>query len=147
MSKSLGHDISVRQHSKSEHLAPCHIQAPLRYDWKIVESDVKPESNKQTKWVDVQANLSLSWSHRSYCRFIRVLAHFGILGNATISEHSPDRGGSRMISKGFELINLPYILYAFGKTGLSKQCRPWSDAASDQGLHCLPLMQQFYSHS
>ena len=49
MSKCLGHDISVRQHSKSEHWAPCHIQTPSRYDWKIVESDVKPKSNKQTK--------------------------------------------------------------------------------------------------
>ena len=32
---------------KSEHWAPCHIQTPSRYDWKIVESDVKPISNKQ----------------------------------------------------------------------------------------------------
>ena len=48
MSKCLGHDISVRQHSKSEHWAPCHIQTPSQYDWKIVESDVKPKSNKQT---------------------------------------------------------------------------------------------------
>ena len=30
MSKCLGHDISVRQHSKSEHWAPCHIQTPSR---------------------------------------------------------------------------------------------------------------------
>ena len=44
----LGHDISVRQHSKSEHLAPCHIQTQSQYDWKIVESNVKPKSNKQT---------------------------------------------------------------------------------------------------
>ena len=32
MSKCLGCDISVRQQSKIEHLAPCHIQAPSRYD-------------------------------------------------------------------------------------------------------------------
>ena len=47
----LGLDISVRQHSKSEHWAPCHIQTPLGYDWKIVESDVKPKSNKQNKQI------------------------------------------------------------------------------------------------
>ena len=47
MSKCLGHHMSVRQHSKSEHCAPCHIQTASRYDWKIVESDVKPKSNKQ----------------------------------------------------------------------------------------------------
>ena len=34
---------SLGQHSKSEHWAPYHIQTPLRYDWKIVESKVKPE--------------------------------------------------------------------------------------------------------
>ena len=28
---------------KSEHWAPCCIQTPSWYDWKIVESDVKPE--------------------------------------------------------------------------------------------------------
>ena len=54
MSKCLGCDISVRQHSKSEHWAPCHIQIPSWYDWKIVESDVKPKSNKHiyicSKW-------------------------------------------------------------------------------------------------
>ena len=26
-------------------------------------------------WMDVQADLSLCWSHRSYCRFFRALAH------------------------------------------------------------------------
>ena len=46
MSKCLGRDISVRQHSKSEHSAPCLIQTPSRYDRKIVESDVKSKSNK-----------------------------------------------------------------------------------------------------
>ena len=29
----------------------------------------------------------------------------------------------------FDLIILPYLPYVFGKTCLSKQCRPWSDAA------------------
>ena len=47
MSKCLGCDISVRQHSKSEHWAPCHIQTLSQYGWKIVESDFKPKSNKQ----------------------------------------------------------------------------------------------------
>ena len=40
---------------------------------------------------------------------------------------------------------LPYILYIFDQTGLSKQCRPGSDAAiaaSDQGLHRLLLIQK-----
>ena len=27
-------------------------------------------------WVNVQTNLSLCWSYRSYCRFCRALAHF-----------------------------------------------------------------------
>ena len=62
MSKCLGHDISVRQHSKSEHWAPCHIQTPSRYDWKIVESDVKPKSNKQRR------SDQSEW-HTENCRF------------------------------------------------------------------------------
>ena len=38
------------------------------------------------------------------------------------------------------------LLYVFGHTGLSKQCRPRRDpqnAALHQGLHCLPLIQLF----
>ena len=38
------------------------------------------------------------------------------------------------------------VLYVFGRTGLSKQCRPrWdtTNVASHQGLHCLPLIQLF----
>ena len=34
-------------------------------------------------WNDAQADTSLCWSHRSYCRFFRELAHFKLL--------SPDR--------------------------------------------------------
>ena len=34
---------SVRQHYKIEHWAPCRNQTLSWYDWKIVESDVKPE--------------------------------------------------------------------------------------------------------
>ena len=48
MSKCLERDISVRQHSKRKHWAACHIQTPSRYDWKIVESEVKPKWIKQT---------------------------------------------------------------------------------------------------
>ena len=39
----VGHDMSVSQHYKSEHWAPCHNQTLLWYEWKITESDVKPE--------------------------------------------------------------------------------------------------------
>ena len=50
MSKCLGRDISVRQHSKSEHWAPCHIQTPSRYDWKRLKATLSPnQTNKQTK--------------------------------------------------------------------------------------------------
>ena len=40
----------VRQHYKSEHWAPWHNQTPLWYDWKIVESDIKPDWS--TQWQD-----------------------------------------------------------------------------------------------
>ena len=44
------------------------------------------------------------------------------------AERCVKQGRSRMISKGFNLITLPQLLYVFGQTGLSKQCRPRSDA-------------------
>ena len=45
------------------------------------------------------------------------------------------RAGSRMISDGVwvDLIKLPYLLYVFGKAGLSKQYRPKSNVA--EGVH------------
>ena len=58
----LGHDTSVSQHNKSEHWAPCRNQIPSWYDWKIVESDVKPEQTiTTTQWM-----CSLYWSFSSY---------------------------------------------------------------------------------
>ena len=40
-----------------------------------------------------------------------------------------NRGESRRISEGFDFIILPYLLYVFRQTSLSKQCRTRSDAA------------------
>ena len=45
----LVHDTSVRQHYKSEHWAPCRNQTPSWLDWKIVESDSKPEQTTTTR--------------------------------------------------------------------------------------------------
>ena len=52
-----------------------------------------------------------------------------------------------MISEG---VRFDQITVLFKKTGMSKQYTPRSDAdsaASDQGLHYLPYIQQFYTHS
>ena len=38
----------MRKHYKSEHWAPCRNQTPSWYDWKIVESTVKPEQTTAT---------------------------------------------------------------------------------------------------
>ena len=41
-----------------------------------------PKKNKWEhfpKWVDVQADLNLCWSHRSYCRFYHALAHITLI--------------------------------------------------------------------
>ena len=47
----------MRRHYKSEHWAPCCNQTLLWYDWKIVESDVKPEKTTTTSglwvWPDI----------------------------------------------------------------------------------------------
>ena len=36
------------------------------------------------------------------------------------------RGGSRIVSKGFDLITLPYLSSVFERTHLNRQCRPKS---------------------
>ena len=41
-------------------------------------------------WVDVQADLSLCWSHRSYGRFCRALAYFWFMIRAVASENVSD---------------------------------------------------------
>ena len=37
-------------------------------------------------WVDVQADLSLCWSHRSYCRFLPCVG--SCLPSSLVGEHS-----------------------------------------------------------
>ena len=54
----------------------CFLQ-PLGYPWR----------NKREHlpyWVDMQADLSLCWSHRAYCRCCRVLAHMFYYCNSFI---------------------------------------------------------------
>ena len=34
------------------------------------------------------------------------------------------RGGSRIVSEGFNLITLPYLSYVYERARLNKQCRP-----------------------
>ena len=58
------------------------------------------------------------------------------------------RGGSKRISEWVRFKHIAYLFYIFGQTTLEQKCRPRSDAqnaASDQGLHGLPLIQQFYT--
>ena len=59
--KCLGHDTSVRQHCKSGHWAPCRNQTLSWYDWKIVESDVKPEQTTTTKISGLVQKLELNF--------------------------------------------------------------------------------------
>ena len=45
----------------------------------LLQFQLYPKSDKLDPlphWVDIQADLSLCWSHRSYCWFCRALAHF-----------------------------------------------------------------------
>ena len=50
-------DMILRQHYKSEHWAPCRNQTPSWYDWKIVESDVKPEyTHTHRDWLKLNVN-------------------------------------------------------------------------------------------
>ena len=62
------------------------------------------------------------------------------------------RGGSRIISVGggVGFIKSSNLLYVFGQTGRENSIdldQTPQNAASDQGLHCLPLAKQFYTHS
>ena len=53
-----------------------------------------------------------------------------------------------MISEGFNLIKLPYFTYS-ERHACANSVDPDQtpqNAASDQGLHCLPPTHQFYIH-
>ena len=52
------------------------VQTDQSIHWSHVLSTVSPKRNKQEPlpyYVDVQAGLSLCWSHRSYCRVCHAL--------------------------------------------------------------------------
>ena len=67
----------------------------------------------------------------------------------TISESQRNRDGSRRIPEGLDLIIFPYFTYSDRQA--SANCvdpdQTPKYAASDQGLHCLPITQQIYTHS
>ena len=63
------------------------------------------------------------WAHMQSCRKCLALAQ--IWNNFQLYFTGAYPGG---FLRGFDLIILPYLLYVFGQTGLSKQCRPRSDA-------------------
>ena len=60
----------------------------------------------------------------------------------------PSSRGRLDISEGLDLIKLPYFLYVFGKTDHSSvdPDQTPQNAVSDQDLHHLSLIQQFYTH-
>ena len=59
----------MRQHYKSEHWAPWNNQTPSWYDWKIVESDFKPEQITTTSFLIIPNLTSKSY-------FGDFIAHF-----------------------------------------------------------------------
>ena len=78
MSKCLGRDISVRQHSKSEHWAPCHIQTPSRYDWKRLKATLSPnQTNKLINYKSKQPS-NLAWNISLTSRLCDIGASFSI---------------------------------------------------------------------
>ena len=53
---------------------------------------------------------------------------------------------------GGDLIKQAYFFYVFGKTSIGNSVHVDPDQTlqtvpSDQGLHCLPLIKHFYTHS
>ena len=59
---------------------PAHLRGLICLRWShcLLQHPGDPKRDGRESlpyWVDVQADLSLSWSHRSYCRICRALAH------------------------------------------------------------------------
>ena len=57
---------------------PCNLIRVFADGMCLLQPPGHPMKDKQEPlpyWVDVQPDLSLCWSHRSYCRFCRMLAH------------------------------------------------------------------------
>ena len=59
------------------------------------------------------------------------------------------RGGSRMISEGIRFHRITYSTYPErqARANSADPDQTPQNAASDLGLHCLPLNQKFYTHS
>ena len=87
------------------------------------------------------------------CPFDKIAVPTLRLGNSVNPDQTPNHAASNRVLHCLLLIqhfythSLAYLPYVLGQTGLSKQCRPRSDAESDRGLHYLLLIQQFYIHS
>ena len=62
---------------KSEHWAPCRNQTPSWYDWKIVESNVKPE---QTNYF--YSNLFVC---KQFLKYLENMVH--VFGHATLNSY------------------------------------------------------------
>ena len=64
---------------------PAHLPSLIRVlagSMCLLQSPGYPKREKRKilpYWVEVQADLSFCWSHKSYCRFCHLLAHFVIL--------------------------------------------------------------------
>ena len=88
---------------------------------------VKGTCDQRRLWsdsADAQSDLSLRWSHKSYCRFCRALAQFLY----PIDIRTPDRTCS--YKSVWPAVDVSEI------TGWDAQCIPWSDVKLF-GKHCL----------
>ena len=98
----------------------------LQKGFDVLESKQKVRLANQS-WKDNQLSVKSLWSIiiSSQCRFGHILP----------------------VCLSMTLTICYILLYVFGPTGPSKQCRPRWDAtnvASHQGLYCLPLIQLFF---
>ena len=124
------------------HMRPAKIQISLRI------RAVWSESPLGAYWIAKDAKF-LHADNEDSARHVGVVTCiWRLIRVPTVSHYS--RGGSRGLLRGHDLIILPYLLYVFGQTGLSKHCRLRSDAAKGgvwSGLYGLLPIQQFSTHS
>ena len=99
-------------------------------------------------WADAQADLSLRWAHSHFVGFVmwRLTCALWQLLRAEINPYLPNGlFHSYQLDESIRQLRGASVFFMFIlfqiEINVSKQCRPWSDAAfcaSGLGLHCLP---------
>ena len=134
----LGHDNSVRQLYKSEHWAPCRNQTLSWYDWKVVESEVKPEQTTTTTF----------WSWFRYRMYNKnELPHDKTNKKACAhSEDSDQSGHPPSLIRVFAVHMKKAWVLSYPLSAQQRLWSDWADAQADLSLRWVHMPYCWFCH-